>query len=55
MIATPGRLLDHVGRRNLRLDGVKDLVLDEADHMLDLGFLPQVQDILQELPKGGGR
>ena len=52
VIATPGRLLDHVGRRNLRLDGVKDLVLDEADHMLDLGFLPQVQDILQELPKG---
>ena len=51
VIATPGRLLDHVGRRNLRLDGVKDLVLDEADHMLDLGFLPQVQDILQELPK----
>jgi ATP-dependent RNA helicase RhlE len=51
VIATPGRLLDHVGRRNLRLDGVKDLVLDEADPMLDLGFLPQVQDILQELPK----
>jgi ATP-dependent RNA helicase RhlE len=51
VIATPGRLLDHVGRRNLRLGAVKDLVLDEADHMLDLGFLPQVQDILQELPK----
>ena len=51
VIATPGRLLDHVGRRNLDLSGVKDLVLDEADHMLDLGFLPQVQDILQELPK----
>jgi len=52
VIATPGRLLDHVGRRTVRLDKVTDLVLDEADHMLDLGFLPQVQDILQELPKG---
>jgi ATP-dependent RNA helicase RhlE len=52
VIATPGRLLDHVRRRNLRLDGVKDLVLDEADHMLDLGFLPQVREILEELPKG---
>ena len=51
VIATPGRLLDHVRRRTLRLDKVTDLVLDEADHMLDLGFLPQVQDILQELPK----
>jgi superfamily II DNA/RNA helicase len=51
VIATPGRLLDHVGRRNLKLGAVKDLVLDEADHMLDLGFLPQVQDILQELPR----
>jgi superfamily II DNA/RNA helicase len=52
VIATPGRLLDHVRRRNLRLDGVTDLVLDEADHMLDLGFLPQVREILEELPAG---
>jgi ATP-dependent RNA helicase RhlE len=51
VIATPGRLLDHVGRRNLRLDGVKDLVLDEADHMLDLGFLPQIREVLKKLPR----
>ncbi|HVR28072.1 MAG TPA: DEAD/DEAH box helicase [Thermoanaerobaculia bacterium] len=51
VIATPGRLLDHVRRRTVRLDAVTDLVLDEADHMLDLGFLPQVRDILEELPK----
>jgi len=52
VIATPGRLLDHVRRRTVKLDKVTVLVLDEADHMLDLGFLPQVQDILQSLPKG---
>jgi ATP-dependent RNA helicase RhlE len=52
VIATPGRLLDHVRRGTVRLEKVTDLVLDEADHMLDLGFLPQVQDILQSLPKG---
>jgi ATP-dependent RNA helicase RhlE len=51
VIATPGRLLDHVRRGNLRLDTVTDLVLDEADHMLDLGFLPQVKDILEVLPE----
>ena len=50
VVATPGRLLDHVERGSVRLDGVTELVLDEADHMLDLGFLPQVQAILQELP-----
>jgi ATP-dependent RNA helicase RhlE len=50
VVATPGRLLDHLERRNLVLSGVEVLVLDEADHMLDLGFLPQVQRILQEMP-----
>jgi ATP-dependent RNA helicase RhlE len=50
VVATPGRLYDHLERGNLRLDEVEVLVLDEADHMLDLGFLPQVQRILQELP-----
>jgi ATP-dependent RNA helicase RhlE len=51
VIATPGRLLDHVRRRTVKLAGVTDLVLDEADHMLDLGFLPQVRDILEALPE----
>jgi ATP-dependent RNA helicase RhlE len=50
IVATPGRLLDHVQRRSTRLDSVEDLVLDEADHMLDLGFLPQVRDIVRHLP-----
>lgn len=51
VVATPGRLLDHVGRRTLRLGGVVELVIDEADHMLDLGFMPQVQRVLELLPR----
>ncbi len=51
VVATPGRLIDHMERRTLRLDHVHYLVLDEADHMLDMGFLPQVQTILRELPR----
>jgi ATP-dependent RNA helicase RhlE len=51
VVATPGRLLDHVERGSLRLDRVEELVLDEGDHMLDLGFLPQVLRILEELPR----
>ena len=50
VVATPGRLLDHVERGSLRLDKVEELVLDEGDHMLDLGFLPQILRILEELP-----
>ncbi|MES1240825.1 MAG: DEAD/DEAH box helicase [Acidobacteriota bacterium] len=50
VVATPGRLLDHVERGTLRLDRVTELVIDEADHMLDMGFMPQVQRILDELP-----
>ncbi len=50
VVATPGRLLDHCRRRNVSLDGVRCLVLDEADHMLDLGFLPQMQEILDLVP-----
>ena len=51
VVATPGRLLDHVERGLLRLDKVVELVIDEADHMLDMGFMPQVQRILDELPR----
>lgn len=51
VVATPGRLLDHVNRRTVNLDKVEVLVLDEADHMLDLGFLPQIRDVLRRLPR----
>ena len=51
LVATPGRLLDHLGRGHARLDRVETLVLDEADRMLDMGFLPDVRRILEALPK----
>ncbi|MDP2911149.1 MAG: DEAD/DEAH box helicase, partial [Candidatus Omnitrophota bacterium] len=51
IIATPGRLIDHVGQWNVMLDDVVMLVLDEADRMLDMGFTPQVEKILRFLPK----
>jgi ATP-dependent RNA helicase RhlE len=51
IVATPGRLLDHLRQRNFRLDGIKDLVLDEADRMLDMGFLPDIRAIINHLPK----
>src|SRR5688572_3603204 len=51
VVATPGRLLDHVQRGTVSLDKVEVLVLDEADHMLDLGFLPQIREVLRRLPR----
>jgi ATP-dependent RNA helicase RhlE len=51
IIATPGRLLDHMERGACRLDNVKYLVLDEADRMLDMGFLPDVRRIVQKIPR----
>jgi ATP-dependent RNA helicase RhlE len=51
IIATPGRLLDHMERRTCVLDHVKYLVLDEADRMLDMGFLPDVRRIVEKCPK----
>ncbi len=51
MIATPGRLLDHLQRGTCRLDLVRYLVLDEADRMLDMGFLPDVRRIVQRCPR----
>ncbi|MFZ1990692.1 MAG: DEAD/DEAH box helicase [Alphaproteobacteria bacterium] len=50
IVATPGRLLDHMERRTLTLTQVSMLVLDEADHMLDLGFIPAVRRIVKALP-----
>lgn len=51
IIATPGRLIDHLQQKTLRLDKVSILVLDEADRMLDMGFQPQIRKILQAVPK----
>jgi ATP-dependent RNA helicase RhlE len=51
LVATPGRLLDHVNRRNVHLSPIEILVLDEADRMLDMGFLPDIRRILHLLPK----
>ncbi|NLF52956.1 MAG: DEAD/DEAH box helicase, partial [Thauera phenolivorans] len=51
LVATPGRLLDHVGQRTLDLSGVEILVLDEADRMLDMGFIRDIRKILALLPK----
>lgn len=51
IVATPGRLLDHVARGTLHLDTLKMLVLDEADRMLDMGFLPDVRRIIARIPK----
>jgi len=50
LVATPGRLIDIVNRRLVKLDRVKISILDEADRMLDMGFLPDVNKILQMLP-----
>jgi ATP-dependent RNA helicase RhlE len=51
LVATPGRLLDHLGQKTCRLDQVQYLVLDEADRMLDMGFLPDVRRIIEKCPR----
>ena len=50
IVACPGRLLDHLNQGNVRFDGLETLVLDEADHMFDMGFLPDIKRILAALP-----
>jgi ATP-dependent RNA helicase RhlE len=50
LVVCPGRMLDHIGQGDARLDGIEILVLDEADRMLDMGFLPDVRRILSHLP-----
>jgi ATP-dependent RNA helicase RhlE len=51
LVATPGRLLDHFQYPYAKLDGIEYLVLDEADRMLDMGFLPDIRRVLKHIPK----
>ncbi|MFG2915759.1 DEAD/DEAH box helicase [Kitasatospora sp. NPDC048298] len=55
LVATPGRLRDLLNRGSAKLDDVKTVVLDEADQMADMGFLPEVTEILDKVPAGGQR
>src|SRR5262249_48730240 len=51
VVATPGRLIDHMERRRVALSGIGILTLDEADRMLDLGFLPALRRVIATLPR----
>jgi ATP-dependent RNA helicase DeaD len=51
IVGTPGRLLDHLRRRTIRLQAIEVLVLDEADEMLNMGFIEDIERILEEVPK----
>ena len=51
VVATPGRLIDHIERQNVVFDDLEVLVLDEADRMLDMGFAPQINRIVSEIPR----
>jgi ATP-dependent RNA helicase RhlE len=51
LVATPGRLLDHLGQGTVRLDETEIFVLDEADQMLDLGFLEPIRKLIRKLPR----
>ncbi|WP_238528331.1 DEAD/DEAH box helicase [Acetonema longum] len=53
VIGTPGRMLDHIRRNTIHLDTVKTVVLDEADEMLDMGFIEDVESILDQVPAEG--
>jgi ATP-dependent RNA helicase DeaD len=52
IVATPGRLIDLIGRRAAKLSSVKTVILDEADEMLNMGFLDSINEILEEVPEG---
>jgi ATP-dependent RNA helicase DeaD len=51
VVGTPGRLLDHIQRGTLKLDGIRIVILDEADRLLDMGFAPDVRKLLRMVPK----
>ena len=51
IVATPGRLMDHMRRKNVRFDELEILVLDEADRMLDMGFFPDIKQIVSRMPR----
>jgi ATP-dependent RNA helicase RhlE len=51
VVATPGRLMDHMRRKNVHFDDLEILVLDEADRMLDMGFLPDIKQIVRSMPR----
>jgi ATP-dependent RNA helicase DeaD len=51
VVGTPGRVIDHIQRKTLRLQHIKTVVLDEADEMLDMGFIDDITTILKETPK----
>jgi ATP-dependent RNA helicase RhlE len=51
LVATPGRLIDHIEQGNVKLDTITHLVLDEADRMLDMGFMPDVRKIIDLIPR----
>ncbi|MFN3231463.1 MAG: DEAD/DEAH box helicase [Alphaproteobacteria bacterium] len=51
LVATPGRLLDHMGTGAIRLDETTTIVLDEADQMLDMGFIPAIRKVMEKLPR----
>lgn len=51
IVATPGRLLDHMNRKNIRLNNVQTVILDEADEMLNMGFIDDIKAILSEVPE----
>jgi ATP-dependent RNA helicase RhlE len=52
VVACPGRLIDHINRGNMDFSGLETLVLDEADQMLDMGFIPDIRRILKKIPRG---
>lgn len=52
VVGTPGRVMDHIRRDTLKLSEIRTLVIDEADLMLDMGFLEEVREIIEKLPKG---
>ena len=51
VVGTPGRIIDHLKRGTLNLDGISVMVLDEADRMLDMGFRDEMEEILDSLPE----